>query len=60
MAKPVLEPFVRQWAVLFVTYKRDGTPVGTPVNIAVEGERAFLCFSIRQRSEAGLPSSTLR
>ena len=42
MAKPVLEPFVHEWAVLLVTYKRDGTPVGTPVNIAVEGERAFV------------------
>jgi PPOX class probable F420-dependent enzyme len=42
MTKPILEPFVRQWAVLLVTYKRDGTPVGTPVSIAVEGERAFV------------------
>ncbi len=42
MVMPVLEPFVRQWAVLLVTYKRDGTPVGTPVSIAVEGERAFV------------------
>lgn len=39
---PVLEPFVRQWAVLLTTYRRDGTPVGTPVNIAVEGDRAFV------------------
>ncbi len=37
----VLEPFVRQWAVLLTTYKRDGTSVGTPVNIVVEGGRAF-------------------
>jgi len=36
-----LEPFVRQRAVLLTTYRRDGTPVGTPVNIAVEGDRAF-------------------
>ncbi len=42
MVTPVLAPFVRQWAVLLVTYKRDGTPVGTPVNIAVEEERAFV------------------
>jgi hypothetical protein len=35
-----LEPFVGQWAVLLITYKRDGTPVGTAVNIAVEGARA--------------------
>jgi PPOX class probable F420-dependent enzyme len=38
----LLEPFVEQWAVLLTTYKRDGTPVGTPVNIAVDGDRAFV------------------
>jgi PPOX class probable F420-dependent enzyme len=27
--------------VLLTTYKRDGTPVGTPVSIAFDGERAF-------------------
>src|SRR5919202_2093037 len=37
----VLEPFVKQWAVLLTTYKRDGTPVGTAVNIAVEGDHAY-------------------
>ncbi len=42
MVTPTLESFVRQWAVLLVTYKRDGTPVGTPANIAVEGDRAFV------------------
>jgi uncharacterized protein len=42
MATPTLEPFVRHWAVLLVTYRRDGTPVGTPVSIAVEGESAFV------------------
>ncbi len=42
MTTPTLEPFVCQWAVLLVTYKRDGTPVGTPVNIAVEGDLAFV------------------
>lgn len=40
-AAPALEPFVRQWAILLTTYRRDGTPVGTPVNVAVEGGRAF-------------------
>ena len=38
---PVLEPLVRQWAALLTTYKRDGTPVGTAVNIVVEGDHAF-------------------
>lgn len=38
----VLEPFVDQWTVLLTTYRRDGAPVGTPVNIAVDGSRAFV------------------
>ena len=38
----LLESFVGQWAVLLTTYKRDGTPIGTPVNIAVDGNRAFV------------------
>jgi hypothetical protein len=42
METPTLAPFVCQWAVLLVTYMRDGTPVGTPVSIAVEGDRAFV------------------
>jgi PPOX class probable F420-dependent enzyme len=40
-ATQILEPFVGQWAVLLTTYKRDGTPVGTAVNTAVEGDRAY-------------------
>jgi hypothetical protein len=40
-ATQTLEPFVKQWAVLLTTYKRDGTPVGTAVNIAVEGDLAY-------------------
>lgn len=39
--KTDLEPFAHQWAVLLITYRRDGRPVGTPVNIAVEGDHAF-------------------
>ena len=27
--------------VLLTTYKRDGTPVGTPVSLAFDGDRAF-------------------
>ena len=34
-------PFTRQWTVLLTTYKRDGTAIGTPVNLAVEGDHAF-------------------
>ena len=40
-AAQILEPFVKQWAILLTTYKRDGTPVGTAVNIAVEGDHAY-------------------
>ena len=40
-APQALEPYVRQWAVLLITYKRDGTPVGTAVNIVVEGDLAY-------------------
>ena len=36
----VLEPFVRQHTVLLTTFRRNGTPVGTPVHIAVDGNRA--------------------
>jgi PPOX class probable F420-dependent enzyme len=42
MAAPTLEPFVRHWAVLLTTYRRDGRPVGTPVSIAGDGDRAFV------------------
>jgi uncharacterized protein len=40
-ASQILRPFVGQWAILLTTYKRDGTPVGTAVNIAVEGDHAY-------------------
>ncbi|MEG3627407.1 PPOX class F420-dependent oxidoreductase [Streptomyces poriticola] len=36
-----LTPFVQQWAVLLTSHKKDGSGVGTPVNIAVEGDRAY-------------------
>jgi PPOX class probable F420-dependent enzyme len=41
-AADALKPFVRQRAVLLTTYRRDGMPVGTAVNIAVDGDRAFV------------------
>jgi PPOX class probable F420-dependent enzyme len=40
-AAQILKPFVKQWAVLLTTYKRDGTPVGTAVNVVVEGDHAY-------------------
>ena len=44
-----LDPFRRRRTVLLTTFKRDGTPVSTPVTIAVEGEHAF----IRTYDQAG-------
>ena len=38
---PGFARFARQWAIRLTTYKRDGSPVGTPVNIAVDGDRAY-------------------
>lgn len=37
----MLNPFVRQRTILLTTYRRDGTPVATPVHLAVAGDRAF-------------------
>ncbi|MQY14920.1 hypothetical protein SRB5_50960 [Streptomyces sp. RB5] len=36
-----LERFAKQKAVLLTTFRRDGRQVGTPVNIAVDGDRAY-------------------
>ena len=41
-AVAALGRFSRQKTVLLTTYRRDGTPVGTPVNIAVDGDRAVV------------------
>src|SRR5262245_1544365 len=38
----LLDRLVRQRTVLLSSYRRDGTPVGTPVNIAVEDDHAFV------------------
>ena len=34
--------------ILLTTYKRDGTPVATPVSLAFDGERAFFGRSGQQ------------
>src|SRR5215211_7606696 len=67
-ATQTLEPFVGQWAVLLTTYKRDGTPVGTAVNIAVQGDRAYFrtwdtawkLRRIRNKPEVEFAASTAR
>lgn len=37
-----LVPFGRQKTVALTTFRRDGTPVATPVSIAVAGDRAYV------------------
>jgi PPOX class probable F420-dependent enzyme len=67
-AQEALEPFVRQNTVLLTTYRRNGTPIGTPVNIAVEGARAFVrtwdtawkMKRIRNNPEVEIAPSTFR
>lgn len=39
-ASAPLDPLHDSWAVLLKTRRRDGSWVGTPVNLAVESERA--------------------
>ena len=39
---PPLKRFEHQKTVLLTTFRRDGRPVGTPVSIAVVGDRAFI------------------
>jgi uncharacterized protein len=41
-ATEVLEPYVEQRTVLLTTFKRDGTGIGTPVSIAVDGDHAYI------------------
>ena len=36
-----LESLRHTKTILLTTYRRDGTPIGTPVSIAFDGERAF-------------------
>jgi PPOX class probable F420-dependent enzyme len=38
----MLERFAGQTTVILTTYRRNGTPVDTPVNIAFDGDRAFI------------------
>lgn len=40
-AAALLDPLAGSWAVLLKTRKRDGSWVATPVNLAVEGGRAY-------------------
>ena len=39
---PRLRPLADRGTVLLTTFKRDGTPLKTPMSIAVEGDHAYL------------------
>jgi PPOX class probable F420-dependent enzyme len=41
LANTALAPISNAKTILLTTYKRDGTPVATPVSVAFDGERAF-------------------
>ncbi len=41
MNEKLLVPFDSTWAMLLRTRKRDGSWVATPVNVAVDGDRAY-------------------
>jgi hypothetical protein len=57
-----------QWAVALTTYRRDGTAVSTPVNIAVDRDRAYVrsyehagkIKRIRNGSDVAVAPSTVR
>ncbi|MBT2384481.1 PPOX class F420-dependent oxidoreductase [Streptomyces sp. ISL-11] len=67
-AAVTLAPFVEQKTVLLTTFRRDGTPVGTPVNLAVEGDRAYFrtydaswkAKRLRREPEVTVAPSTVR
>jgi PPOX class probable F420-dependent enzyme len=62
------DQFVNQRTVLLTTYRRDGSPVGTLVNIVVAGDRAFVrtfdtawkLKRIRNNPTVGIAPSTVR
>jgi PPOX class probable F420-dependent enzyme len=64
----LFDRFVNQRNVLLTTYRRDGTPVGTPVHIAVVGSKAYIrtfdpsgkLERIRRNSEVEIAPSTIR
>ncbi|MGW0879840.1 PPOX class F420-dependent oxidoreductase [Streptomyces sp. NPDC002671] len=65
---PVLAPFIKQYAALLTTHKKDGTGIGTPMNIAVEGDHAYVRTAastskvrrIRNNPEVELAPATVR
>lgn len=67
-ASTALAPFVKQYTALLTSHKKDGTGVGTPVNIAVEGDHAYVrtyatawkAKRMRRNPEIEIAPSTLR
>jgi len=65
---PDFAPLQRTKTILLTTYKRDGTPVATPVSIAFAGDRAFFrsydkawkTKRLRNNPEVEVAASTLR
>jgi uncharacterized protein len=63
-----LAPLRSAKTILLTTYKRDGTPVATPVSIAFAGDRAFFrsydkawkTRRLRNNAEVEVAASTLR
>ncbi|MFJ6570024.1 PPOX class F420-dependent oxidoreductase [Streptomyces sp. NPDC091292] len=63
-----LTPFKKQYTALLTSHKRDGTGVGTPVNIAVDGDHAYVrtfgkawkVKRMRNNPEVELAPSTVR
>ncbi len=61
-------PYVKQGTVLLTSFKRDGTPVGTPVHIAVDDghihfrsyEKAWKTKRIRRNPHIRIAPSTMR
>jgi PPOX class probable F420-dependent enzyme len=65
---PELRPFVDQWAARLTTFKRDGQPAHTPVNVVVVEDRvlfrtyvkAWKCRRIERNPNVELAPSDIR
>lgn len=63
-----LEPLKDTKTILLTSYKRDGTPIGTPVSVAFDGDRAFFrsydkawkTKRVRNNPQVEVAPSTLR
>jgi PPOX class probable F420-dependent enzyme len=68
VAAPELARFARQKTAVLTTYKRDGTPVATPLSVVADGDRllirtyeaAWKTRRMRNRPEVEIAPSTMR